>query len=348
MRFTLCLLLTASVYAATYPAAVESDWVVRDFRFHTGQTLPELRLHYTTVGSPSGQPVLILHGTGSNGKAFLEPVVPDMPAFADEMFGPGQPLDAKRYFIILPDAIGHGKSSKPSDGLKGQFPQYNYGDMLQAQYRLVTEHMGLRHLRLIIGGSMGGMHAWMWGEKYPEFMDALMPLQCQHREIGGMNRMLRRIAIDGIRNDPDWQNGNYDRPPTRGLFAVMEAALVLFGDPVGLYKLAPTRDMADAEFDRRVADFLKRDANDLLYAFDASSDYNPGKELEKVQARVIAINTADDSVNPPDLGVMQQDIKRVKHGTYMLIPRTAPSTGHNSYRIGKLYTNYVAGLLARR
>lgn len=303
--------------------------------------LPELRLHYTTVGAPTGQPVLILHGTASSAEAFLAP------AFAGEMFGPGQPLDSRRYYIILPDAIGHGKSSKPSDGLKGQFPRYNYDDMLQSQYRLITDHLGLRHLRLIMGGSMGGMQAWLWGEMYPTFTDALMPLQCLPREIAGMNRMLRRIVIDGIRNDPEWQNGNYDRQPTRGLLTAMEASLALFGEPVALYRSAPTRTLADAEFDRRVSEILKLDANDLLYAFDASSDYNAVKDLEKVKARVIAINTADDTVNQPELGVMEQDIKRVKHGTYVLMPRTAPSIGHGSYRIGKLYTKYVADLLGR-
>jgi len=341
MHLTLCLLLTVSAYAATYPAPAESDWIIRNFRFHTGQALPELRLHYTTVGAPTGQPALILHGTSSNGGVFLAP------AFADAMIGPGQPLDAKRYFIIMPDAIGHGQSSKPSDGLKGRFPHYNYDDMLQAQFRLVTERLGLRHLRLIMGGSMGGMQAWRWGEMYPTFTDALMPLQCLPREIAGMNRMLRRIVIDGIRNDPQWQNGNYNRQPTRGLMTWMEASLALFGNPAGVYKSAPTRALADAEFDHRVSDALKGDANDVLYAFEASSDYNPASELEKIQARVIAINTADDTVNPPELGVMEQDIKRVKRGRYVLIPRTAPSIGHGSYRIGKLYTKYVADLLAR-
>jgi homoserine O-acetyltransferase/O-succinyltransferase len=342
MRFALSLLLAVSAYAANYPAPVEHDWIVRDFRFHTGQVLPELRLHYTTVGEPSGQPVLILHGTSGSGGNFLEP------RFSEELYGPGQSLDATRYFVILPDAIGHGQSSKPSDGLKGQFPQYNYDDMVRAQYRLVTEHMGIRHLRLIIGGSMGGMHAWMWGEMYPAFADALMPLQCLPREIAGINRMLRRVVIDGIRNDPEWQSGNYQKPPSKALFAATVGSLALFGEPVQLYNSAPTREKADAEFDRRISEAGSSDINNMLYAFEASRDYNPAPDLERIQARVIAINTADDSVNQPELGVMEREIKRVKNGTYVLIPRSAPTNGHSSYRIGILYAKYLTELLAGR
>jgi homoserine O-acetyltransferase/O-succinyltransferase len=340
MRFALCLLIAVSAYAANYPAPAEGDWVVRDFKFHTGQVLPELRLHYTTLGAPTGQPILILHGTMGSGVSFTAP------AFAEVMFGPGQPLDARRYFIIIPDNIGRGKSSKPSDGLRGQFPQYNYDDMVRAQYRLVSEHLGVRHLRLIIGGSMGGMHAWMWGEMYPDFMDALMPLQCLPVEIAGINRMLRRVLTDGIRNDPEWKNGNYDKPPVRGLIAAMEANLALFNNPIDLYKSFPTREQADKEFDKRVAEWTKDDANDLLYIYDASRDYNPAPGLAKIQARVMAINTADDTVDPPELGIMEREMKRVKLGSYVVIPRSEPTNGHPSYMIGKLYTKYVAELLA--
>ena len=339
MRCSLWLLFTVSAFAANYPAPVEDDWIVRDFRFQTGEVIPELRLHFTTVGASSGQPVLILHGTGGSGTSFLDP------QFAGELFGPDQPLDARRYFIILPDAIGSGKSSKPSDGLKGQFPHYTYDDMVRAQYRLVAEHIGVSHLKLVMGGSMGGMHAWMWGEMYPDFMDALMPLQCLPVEIAGMNRMLRRVVIDSIRNDPEWRNGDYQNQPIRGLVAASYGTLALFGNRLKLYESAPTREQADAAFDRRIAQAAKDDANDILYAYDSSRDYNPAPGLEKIRARVMAINTADDAVNPPELGVMEREITRVKNGTYELIPLSGDTNGHGSYHIGRLYKHHLTKLL---
>jgi len=340
MRFGLCLLLTLSAYAANYPAPVEGDWIVRNFRFHTGEVLPELRLHYATVGAASGQPVMLLHGTTVSGRVFLGS------QFADELFGPGQSLDATRFFIILPDSIGHGTSSKPSDGLKGHFPHYTYDDMVRAQYRLLTEHLGIRHLRLIIGGSMGGMHAWMWGEMYPDLMNSLVPLQCLPVEIAGINRMLRRVVIDGIRNDPEWRNGDYQSQPIRGLIAARVGFLALNGNPVQLYRSSPTQEQADVAFDRMMSQVGNSDANDILYATDASRDYNPAPRLDKIRARVLAINTADDSVNPPELGVMEREVKRVKNGAYVLIPRSDDTNGHVSYYIGKLYTKYLADLLA--
>jgi homoserine O-acetyltransferase len=341
MRFGFCLLFAIPLFAATYPTPVENDWMIRDFRFQNGELLPELRLHYATVGAPSGEPVMLLHGTGGSGATFLEP------EFGRELFGPGQPLDANRYFIILPDGIGAGKSSKPSDGLKGRFPHYNYEDMVRAQHRLVTEHLGVSHLRLILGGSMGGMHAWMWGEIYPDFMDALMPLQCLPVEIAGMNRMLRRVVIDSIRNDPDWRNGDYQKPPVRGLVGATYGALALFGNRLKLYQAAPTREQADAAFDRRVALAAKEDANDILYAYESSGDYNPAPGLEKIRARVLAINTADDIVNPPELGIMEREMKRVRNGVYELIPLSADTAGHGSYHSGRLYRQYLTNLLAK-
>lgn len=328
--------------AADYPSPVEGDWTVSNFEFHTGETLPTLNLHYRTVGAPGGEPVLILHGTSGDGSRFLAD------AFANELFAPGQPLDANRYFIILPDSIGHGQSSKPSDGLKGRFPRYNYTDMVQAQYRLVNEHLGIDHLRLIIGGSMGGMHAWLWAEMYPDFMDAIMPLQCLPVQIAGMNRMLRRIAIDGIRNDPAYLDGDYASPPTGGLTIAAYSMLALFGSPLQLLNAAPTRAQADAAFDRRVQLGLANDANDMLYAIESSSDYDPAPGLETIKARVLALNTADDTTNQPELGVMEREIQRVENGSFVLIPRSGQTAGHGSYVIGTLYKAYIAELLASK
>jgi homoserine O-acetyltransferase len=342
LLFTL-LALPAPAPAANYPAPVEGDWVARDFRFGTGEVLPELRLHYRTVGEPAGEPVLILHGTGGSGAAFLKD------SFAGELFGKGQPLDATRYYIILPDSIGTGGSSKPSDGLKGRFPSYTYEDMVRAQYRLVTEHLGIRHLRLILGGSMGGMHAWIWGELYPGFMDALMPLQSLPVEIAGMNRMLRRVVIDGIRNDPEWKDGEYERQPVKGLTIAQYGSLALFGNPAALYAAAPTRAKADEAFDQRISQGMRSaDANNLLHQYEASRDYNPEPGLETIQATVIAINTADDTVNPPELGILEREIARVPHGRMVVIPRGSGSIGHGSYLVGSLYKEFLTELLTQK
>ena len=302
--------------------------------------MPELRLHYTTVGPPSGEPVLIMHGTGGAGTGFLAD------RFAGELFGPGQPLDAARHYLILPDAIGHGKSSKPSDGLRAHFPHYDYYDMVNAQYRLVSEHLAVKHLRLVMGTSMGAMHTWIWGEKYPGFMDALMPLASAPVEIGGRNRMLRRTIIDAIRDDPEWMHGDYEKQP-RGFYTAQFGALMMTSSPLAIHKEWPTREQADAEFDRRVADFANRsDANDMLYQFEASANYNPEPDLEKIEARLIAVNSADDEVNPPELGILEREIKRVKHGRYVLIPISDETRGHPTHSIAKLWKQYVAELLA--
>jgi homoserine O-acetyltransferase len=320
-------------------AATDGEWIVSDFRFHTGEVLQELRLQYSTVGDPTGEPVLILHGSGGNRRQFLGD------SFAGELFGPGQSLDASRYFIIVLDNIGHGGSSKPSDGLRAKFPRYNYGDMVRAQYRLITEHLGVRHLRLIIGGSMGGMHAWMWGEMYPDFVDALMPLQCLPVEIAGINRMLRRAVADSIRSDPAWQNGDYAEQPIGALTNVAYIELALFADPIALYQSAPTLAQADAAFERVPQRIREDDANDLLYVYEASGDYNPEPRLDEIRARVLAINTADDPTNPPDLNVLPKAIERVKDGRYILIPRSAGTAGHGSYRQGRLYADYITEIL---
>lgn len=320
-------------------AATDGEWIVTDFRFHTGEVLQELRLQYSTVGDPTGEPVLILHGSGGNRRQFLGE------SFAGELFGSGQALDSSRYFVIIPDNIGHGGSSKPSDGLRAQFPRYNYEDMVRAQYRLITEHLGVRHLRLIIGGSMGGMHAWMWGEMYPGFVDALMPLQCLPVEIAGSNRMLRRAVTESIRGDPAWNGGEYKEQPIGALTVAGYVQLALFADPVAIYRSAPTQASADEAFDSMPQRLRGVDANDLLYVYEASSDYNPEPRLEEIRARVFAINTEDDPTNPPALNILPEIIQRVENGRYVLIPRSEETRGHGSYRFGALYADYIREIL---
>jgi homoserine O-acetyltransferase len=337
----LLVCLAASLLrAASYPAPVEGDWVVHDFRFHTGETLPDLKLHYTTVGANSGAPVLILHGSGGAGTGFLRD------NFAGELFGPGQPLDARTHFIILPDAIGSGKSSKPSDGLRMRFPRYTYYDMVRAQYRLVAEHLGLRHLRLIIGGSAGGMQTWMWGEMYPGFMDALMPMAAMPVEVAGRNWMLRRMLIDAIRNDPEWKDGNYEKQPSGLQRAFVYFVVATTGGTQAIYNSWPTREQADAELDRRLAQPVAADANDVLYEYEAARDYNPDPDLEKIQARLTAVNSADDERNPAELGIMEREIKRVKNGRYMLIPTGPETRGHGTVAIAKLWKSWLVELLS--
>jgi homoserine O-acetyltransferase/O-succinyltransferase len=336
----LALVLGAAlIRAADYPAPVESDWVVRDFRFHTGETLPELRLHYITVGARSGEPVLILHGTNGNGRGFLRP------DFAGELFGPGQPLDAATHFLILPDAIGAGKSSKPSDGLRTGFPQYNYDDMAQAQYRLVKEHLGVGHLRLVLGTSMGGMLAWVWGEKYPDFMDALLPTAAQPTAMAGRNWMLRRMVVDLIRNDPEWNGGNYTQQPHSLKLAQVYFSVATSGGTQAIYHAAPTREKADQILNQRLAQPSNADANDVIYQMEASRDYDPAPNLESIRARVMAINSADDERNPAELGVMEREIKRVKQGRYVLIPTGPETRGHGTMGLAKLWKQYLAEFL---
>jgi homoserine O-acetyltransferase/O-succinyltransferase len=331
--------LAASAGAADYPTPVEGDWVVRDFRFHTGEVLPELRLHYTTVGARTGEPVLILHGTAGSGTGMLSS------DFAGELFGPGQPLDASRYFIILPDAIGTGKSTKPSEGLKARFPQYNYDDMVQAQYRLVKEHLSVRHLRLVLGNSMGGMQTWIWGEKYPDYMDALVPMASMPTAMSGRNWMLRRMIIDSVRNDPDWNNGNYTRQPRN-----LQATLVYFGIATSggsqaLYAAAPTREKADALLDARLKQPLTGDANDILYQWDSSKDYDPAPGLERIQAAVLVINSADDERNPPELGVLDREMKRVRNGHVVMITASDQTRGHGTTGMAKFWKKDLAAFL---
>jgi homoserine O-acetyltransferase/O-succinyltransferase len=332
-------LTSAPASAADYPAPKEGDWVARDFRFHTGEIMPELRLHYRTVGNPSGEPVLILHGTGGSGANFLTL------AFAGELFGSGQPLDASKYFIILSDAIGTGKSAKPSDGLRTKFPKYNYEDMVEAQYRLVTEGLGIRHLRLVLGNSMGGMQTWLWGVKYPEFMDALVPMASQPTPMASRNWMLRRMMIETIRSDPGWNNGNYTTQPRSLRLATVFFAIATSGGTLAYQKMAPTREKADKLVDERLGGPLPSDANDFLYQWESSRDYDPSAGLERIQAALLAINSADDERNPPETGITERELKRVKNGRLYLIPASEDTRGHGTTGIAKFYTPQLRELL---
>ncbi len=332
--------------APAKPAVTEGDFQIRDFRFDSGETLPILNLHYRTLGQPvrnaRGQvtnAVLVMHGTGGTGASFLSD------NFGGVLFGLGQLLDAATHYIILPDGIGHGKSSKPSDGLRAKFPRYGYGDLVTAQYRLVTEGLKVDHLRLVMGTSMGGMHAWMWATRYPDFMDAAMPLASLPVEIAGRNRFFRRMVSDAIRNDPDWKNGEYAAPP-RGLGAAVYTLIFMTSVPLQWQKIAPTRDAADKFFDQTVAmRTAANDANDMLYQFEASRDYNPQPDLEKIQCALLAINSADDQVNPPELGILEEQIKRVKKGRAVVIPISDKTRGHSTHSFPAIWGGELARLL---
>ena len=329
----------AGAEAQNFPATKEGIWIARDFRFHTGEVIPELPLHYRTVGEPSGEPILILHGTTQSGASMLST------AFAGELFGPGQPLDANKFFIILPDSMGHGKSAKPSDGLRAKFPRYNYDDMVVAQYRLVTEGLRLRHLRMVLGFSMGGMNAWIWGVKYPDFMDTLVPMASQPVEVSSRNWMMRRLIIDSVRNDPEWNNGNYSSQPRSARFASVFYSLATAGGTLALQKAASTREAADKLLDARLAAPFPLDANDLLYMYDASRDYNPAPGLERIQAAVLAINSADDERNPPETGIMERELKRIKDARLLLIPGSEETLGHATTLLAKFWKQPVQELL---
>ncbi|HXZ01645.1 MAG TPA: alpha/beta fold hydrolase, partial [Stellaceae bacterium] len=283
--------------AAEYPAPKQGEWIARDFKFHTGETLPELRLHYTTIGDPSGIPLVILHGSAGSAGNMLTP------GFAGELFGPGQAFDAAKYYIILPDALGHGGSAKPSDGLRTKFPRYDYADMVDAQYRLLSEGLGLKHVRLIIGFSMGGMNAWLWGEKYPDYMDALVPMASQPTAMSARNWMLRRMMLETIRSDPEYNDGNYTAQPRFLKIASVFFNIATAGGTLNYQKLAPTREKADQFVDARLAAPMTIDANDFVWLWASSADYDPSPNLEKIEAWVLAINAADDERNPPETGL---------------------------------------------
>lgn len=334
------LLIAFAPAAAQYPAAKEGSWIARDFRFHTGEVMSELRLHYRTIGEPSGEPVVILHGTTGSGASMLSP------AFAGELFGPGGALDASKHFIILPDAIGHGKSSKPSDGMRAKFPRYNYDDMVAAQYKLVTEGLGVRRVRLVLGNSMGGMHTWIWGVAHPEFMDALVPMASQPTEMSSRNWMMRRLVIDAIRNDPDWKDGNYTTQPKGFRVANVFFGIATNGGTLAYQKAAPSRELADKLLDQRLAAPFTADANDILYAWDSSRDYNPSPGLERIRASLLAINSADDERNPPETGLLERELKRVKNGKLYLIPASEDTRGHGTTGMAKFWKQQVQEFLA--
>ena len=342
-----CLLFAVTIVrAADCPPPAESDYSIRNFKFSSGETLPELRIHYRALGKAEkdGQgktinAVLIMHGTTGSGAQFLRP------EFAGELFGPGQPLDATKFFIVLPDGIGHGKSSKPSDGLHAKFPRYGYRDMVEAQYRLLTDGLGVNHARLVMGTSMGGMHTWLWGETHPEFMDALLPLACLPSQISGRNRAWRRIIVDAIRGDPAWKGGDYKTQPP-SLRTAAQMLWLMSNNPMVRQKEAPTLAKADEVLDKFVAEHLKTDdANDVLYALEASHDYDPGPDLEKIRAPLLAINSADDLINPPELGILEREIKRVPQGRALLIPLSEKTGGHGSHTIATLWKDDLVRLL---
>jgi len=331
--------------AARWPNWVEDDFIFRDYRFASGEVLPELRLHYRTMGVPQRDArgkivngLLLLQGNTGTGANWLRPTL------ADELFGPGQPLDARQYFIIMQDAIGRGGSSKPSDGLRGNFPHYRYRDMVDSGYRLITEHLGIGHLRLVIGSSMGGMHAWMWAEMYPDLMDGVIPLSCQPVEISGRNWLGRRAQAEAIRHDPDWNNGFYDKNPRHYIYA----AAGNFGteSPTRIQEMAPTLEAANALYEKRLADAAKGDANNQLWAIEAIMDYDPEPDLDKITAKVMLINDQEDHANPPELGTVERAMKRVKNGRYVLIPAGPNTHGHFSHFYAELWKPHLVEFLA--
>jgi len=344
----LSILLPTVADAADYPKPNEGNFALRDFKFASGETLPELRLHYRTLGKAvrddkgvTRNAVLIMHGTTGSGAQFLRP------EFAGELFGAGQLLDATKFFIILPDGIGHGQSSKPSDAMHAKFPRYGYRDMVEAEYRLLSEGLEVNHARLVMGTSMGGMHTWLWGEIHPDFMDALMPLASLPTQISGRNRVWRRLVIDAIRNDPAWAAGEYkSQPPS--LRTAAEMLWLMSSNPVLRQKDAPTMAKTDEVLDKFANELMKAsDANDVLYALEASHDYDPGPDLEKIRAQLLAINSADDLINPPELGLLEREIKRVPKGRAIVIPLSEKTRGHGSHTIADLWKDQLADLLQR-
>lgn len=333
--------------AGPVPTPKEGEFTLRNFHFQSGETLPELRMHYYTFGTPekdsSGKTknaVLVLHGTGGSGRQFLTPI------FAGVLFGPGQPLDVSKYFVILVDNVGHGKSSKPSDGMHARFPHYDYDDMIKAQHDLLEQGLGVNHLRLVMGTSMGCMHSFVWGETYPEFMDALMPLACLPVQIAGRNRIWRKMIIDGIRTDPDWKNGDYTTQPRTGIEIATDFLLIAGSAPLVMQTNLPTRAQADeylANYEKRVSTGI--DANDLLYAVSASRNYDPSPHLDKIIAPVMFINSADDFINPPELGIAEKEIKQVKRGKFVLLPISEKTHGHGTHTDAAVWEDYLKELL---
>src|SRR5438874_6065894 len=351
--FTAAVVLTIAGLAAParaqapLPAATEGDFIARDFRFGSGETLPSLKLHYRTLGTgrrdASGvgrNAVMILHGTGGSGAGFLSQT------FGGELFGAGQLLDAARYFIVLPDGIGHGRSSKPSEGLHARFPKYTYDDMVRAQHALLTDGLRVNHLRLVLGTSMGAMHCWVWGEMYPDFVDALVPLASAPTAIAGRNRVMRTMIMDSITRDPNYRNGEYTEQPRQGLTGAINLLMMMTSSPLQWHKSGPTRDAADEWYENQIKSRLaSTDANDMLYQYNASREYDPSPKLETITAAVLAINSADDVVNPPELGLMEKLMPRVKRGRYILIPTSEQTRGHGTHSLPAVWGKYLEQFL---
>ena len=341
----LAAFLSAAPAAADWPNQREGDVVFKDFHFASGETLAELKVHYRTLGTPQRNAagaivnaVLLLHGTSGTSANWLQPTL------ADELFAPGAPLDAAKFFIVIPDGIGRGGSSKPSDGLRAKFPHYRYVDMVIATHRLVTEHLGIAHLRLILGTSMGGMHAWMWGGMYPDLMDGLVPIASQPVAISGRNWMYRRIGIEAIRNDPDWNGGNYEKNPTHWAYSAPIAALMT-ESAVHYQQVAPSRDAMDKLYRETVERAKKLDANNQLYATEAVMDYDPSPGLDKIKAKLLAINFADDEVNPPELGMVEPAIRRIPGARFVLIPASDKTHGHYTYNLAATWKQHLADFM---
>ncbi|WP_370455271.1 alpha/beta fold hydrolase [Pseudolabrys sp. FHR47] len=327
-------------FAADYPAPKQGEWIAKDFKFHTGEVMKELKLAYTTIGDPKGQPVLVLHGTGGSAQSMLGA------GFAGELFGPGQALDASKYYIIIPDALGAGKSAKPSDGLRAKFPRYNYDDMVTAQYLLLKEGLGIKHLRLVIGNSMGGMHTWIWTTKYPGYMDAAVPMASQPTPMASRNWMMRRMLIETIKADPTYKNGDYTEQPPMLKIANVFFGIGTNGGTLRYQALAPTNAKAEEFVNKALAAPMKADANDFLYQWGSSQDFDVSKDLDKIEAQVLVINSADDERNPAETGILDQAMKRVKNGKVYLIPASTETRGHGTTgSMAKLYKDAVADLL---
>jgi homoserine O-acetyltransferase len=342
------LLLMTPATAAAWPTR-EADFTIKDFRFKSGEALPELRIHYTTLGTPHrgadgriDNAVMVLHGTGGSGKAFL--VAP----FADELYGPGQPFDIATTYVILPDGIGHGGSSRPSEGLKLAFPHYDYDDMVEAQRRLLVDGLGVTRLKVILGTSMGCMQAFVWGTSQPGFAERLAPFACNPAEIAGRNRMWRRMSIDAIKADPAWNNGNYTSPPLSGLRTALDLSLIAGANPLAMQASYPTREGLEAWLEPMVAERLAKpaDANDMLYWLDASRNYNPAPLLERITVPVLWVNSADDFINPPELGIAEREVKRMPRARFILIPATPETKGHGTHTWAKFWKADLARLLA--
>jgi homoserine O-acetyltransferase/O-succinyltransferase len=325
--------------AADYPTPRQGDFIAHDFKFHGGEAMAELKLHYTTVGEPTGQPVLVLHGSGGSAASMLTP------GFAGELFGAGQPLDAAKYYIIIPDGIGHGKSSKPSDGMKTAFPKYDYDDMVEAQYRLVKEGLGIKHLRLVIGNSMGGMHTWLWAEKYPDMMDVAVPMASQPTAMAARNWILRRMMLETIRHDPNYNDGNYTSQPRLMKYAVAAYGFASSGGTLAYQEQAPTAEKADHMVDERLAAGVTTDANDFIYQWEASHDYDAAGGLSRIEATLLAINAIDDERNPPETGVLIEALRQVKHGKLYLIPASSSTRGHGTTANANFYKQPLEELL---